>query len=127
MEEISALRGRVPRYYGVPPMPHSIILGTYNGRKLRDIIWSLTNEARNAIKDQITETLRILHEAGISHRNVTSRNIIISDGQVMLVNFSHAALKEAVKKELIWDNCKEADNDNVKEMFYEVESVKVYY
>ncbi|KAF4545467.1 uncharacterized protein LTHEOB_5300 [Lasiodiplodia theobromae] len=126
MEEIPALRGRVPRYYGVPPMPHSIILGTYNGRKLRDIIWGLTNEARNAIKDQITETLRILHEAGISHRNVTSRNIIISDGHARLVGFSHASLEEAVEEEFIWDDCKEADNDNVMEMFYEVESIKAY-
>lgn len=126
MEEIPALRGRVPRYYGVPPIPDSIILGTYDGRKLRDIIWSLTNEERDAIKDQITETLRILHEAGICHGNVTSRNIIISDdGRVKLVNFSHASVKEALRRESMWGSYKSTDKYSVAQMFHEVESARV--
>lgn len=129
MTEISALEDRVPHYYGlVPHLPRSILLGKHDGEILEGHIWNIREGLRDLVKSKVTETLKMLHECGVSHGDITTKNIIFrTDANVKLVHFSHAALKEDVEEEFIWRNCMAMDECDVAEIFHEVESAKVRY
>lgn len=129
MTEISALEGRVPRYYGlVPHLPRSILLGKHDGEILEGHIWNIRQGFRDLVKSKVTETLKMLHECGVSHGDITTKNIIFqTNANVKLVHFSHADLKEEVEEEFIWRNRMSMDKCDVSEIFDEVESAKVRY
>ncbi|KAF4545444.1 Map kinase kinase kinase win1 [Lasiodiplodia theobromae] len=125
MADISTLSSHIPVYYGVGHVPDSIILGKHDGRTLEDVIWSLSHEARDTFKWKVTEILDMLHNGGVTHRHINSKNIIIQENQVLLVNFCHAVLKEDVEDSK-WDNCKRTDDYGVAEIFDEVQWAKAY-
>lgn len=125
MADISTLSSHIPVYHGVGHVPDSIILGKHHGRKFEEVIWSLSNEARNTFKSKVIEILDMLHNGGVTHCHVNSKNIIIQENQVLLVNFCHATLKEDVE-DFMWDNCKRIDDYGVAEIFDEVQWAKAY-
>ncbi|KAF4545468.1 Map kinase kinase kinase win1 [Lasiodiplodia theobromae] len=126
--EISALEDRVPHYYGlVPHLPRSILLGKHDGEILQRHIWNIRQGFRDLVKSKVTETLKMLHECGVSHGDITTKNIMFqTDANVKLVHFSHADLKEDVEEEFIWRNCMSMDKCDVSEIFHEVESAKAH-
>lgn len=126
MAGISTLSSHIPVYHGVGHVPDSIILGKHHGRKLEEVIWSLSNEARDAFKSKVIEILDMLHDGGVIHCHVNSKNIIIQENQVLLVNFCHAILKEDVEDSK-WNGCKRIDDYGVAEIFDEVQWAKVCY
>ncbi|KAF9628988.1 hypothetical protein BFW01_g10191 [Lasiodiplodia theobromae] len=136
MEEIPALLdGFVPRYYGTAQTPysnimHSIILSAHdsahdsahNEMKLENIISNITLETLHYVKKLLTQAIQKLHEAGIYHGKVTSKNIFISGQQgheLTLINFCDATLKKDVEDSDV-EEMEDIDLSCVGEIFDEV-------
>lgn len=126
MTEISALEDCVPRYYGiVPHIPRSILLSTHDGENLEGRVMGLPQKMRDDFRSEVTKTMKVLHEFGISHGKITAKNVIVRDGaKVKLVNFADAALEEDVE-EYEWHNCMAMDECNVKGIFHKAEAAEV--
>lgn len=126
MTEISALEDRVPRYYGiVSHMGRSILLGTHDGENLEGRVMGLPHEMRDNFKSEVTKTMKMLHDGGVSHGSITAKNVIVQAGdKVKLVNFADAALKEDVEQ-YEWRNCMAMDKCDLKGIFDKAESAQV--
>lgn len=106
MEKIPALEGFVPRYYGTPQIPHAnimqpIILSKHDGMKLESVISEQPLQVLLNSKKLLTHIIQTLHESGLYHGKLTSKNILVSNEQgheMTVFNFCHAALKKDLKR-----------------------------
>ncbi|KAL0253307.1 hypothetical protein SLS55_010279 [Diplodia seriata] len=118
IQRVDALRGRVPALVAVPA-PLVIILEHVEGPTLSEV--GIAPSERAEIQKQLTDTLDLLHEAGVYHGDISRRNIIVKDGRAKLLDFSIAVLQEKVE-EAEYESYAEEDHEALKSIFFEMGS-----
>lgn len=95
------------------------------GQSLDKIINSLSLSQRHRLKDSIKSTIRLLHEkAGVCHRDIRAKNIMIADGEAVMFDFSHAYFKTRMSQRS-WEVRVQADYIMLDYIFAEVETYHV--
>ena len=65
----------------------SIIMEFINGEKVKNILNKINQEERKAISFEIGKSIGKLHAYGIVHGDLTTSNMILSDGKVFFIDF----------------------------------------
>ncbi|KAF2236562.1 hypothetical protein EV356DRAFT_62149 [Viridothelium virens] len=131
LQDIEGLRGRIPAYFGEQISITTNTKGDSNYKALglefvegetlfnRQRRYGLRYGELGRIWEALKMTLEILHEAGVTHADTHSNNVMIrcsvSDSarpieeRVVLIDFSHSELRSNVRAGEPWQKRKEAD------------------
>jgi len=87
-----------PVLYQVDPSGATIIMQYVEGDKVRDIVSSLGNDERAELFRLIGVQAGRLHRSGIIHGDMTTSNMIRSEGTVVFVDFGLGELSSEAEK-----------------------------
>jgi len=93
MKDARMIGVRTPVIYDVDVQECSITMECIRGRKIKDILDDEPEKAK-AICMMIGESIARLHDGGISHGDLTTSNMMMTeDGQICLIDFSMGSSK----------------------------------
>lgn len=90
IQQIGHSLGISPKVYKVTN--NGIIMEYINGHTLDEYL-KLTNStiSRNQLKIKIRQVLNLMYDAGIDHRDLTGKNIMINDkNEIKIIDYGHA-------------------------------------
>jgi TP53 regulating kinase-like protein len=87
-----------PIIFQVNPVEATIVMEHIEGEKVRDVVDHLKPFERIELFRAIGEKAGLLHEAGIIHGDLTTSNIIISNGRVVFIDFGLSEVSDETEK-----------------------------
>ncbi len=87
-----------PIIYQVDPSGSTIVMEYVDGRKVRDVVDGLGGEERRSLFRAIGINAGRLHGAGITHGDLTTSNMIKTDGRVVFIDFGLAEVSRDIEK-----------------------------
>ncbi|WP_052287736.1 Kae1-associated kinase Bud32 [Hyperthermus butylicus] len=90
----------VPKLYYVDPLCSIIVMEYINGVKLADLIEAGDPRARSLARLFGTYAAK-LHEAGISHGDLTTSNVLVAGDNIFLIDFGLASLKSSEREQAV--------------------------
>ena len=78
-----------------------IVMDYIKGEKLKDILNEMGEEQRNSVCGEMGEMIAHLHSSGIIHGDLTTSNMILSDGRVFLVDFGLGKFSEKIEDQAV--------------------------
>jgi TP53 regulating kinase-like protein len=86
-----------PLIYRVDPDGTQIVREYVEGEKVRDIVDKIGSEERTRLFREIGRKAGLLHRAGIAHGDLTTSNLISSQGKVVFIDFGLAEMSDEVE------------------------------
>jgi len=88
IQEARGLGVPTPIIYDVDIVGSEIIMQEIKGPRVKDLLESSEDGVREKVCEEIGRTIALLHEGGMTHGDLTTSNMIFSDGRVWFIDFS---------------------------------------
>jgi Kae1-associated kinase Bud32 len=87
-----------PLVYHVDPENAKIVMEYVRGKRVRDIVDSLSEEERITLFKTIGRTTGLMHGSNVIHGDLTTSNMIKTDGRVVFIDFGLGEVSMEVEK-----------------------------
>ena len=74
-----------------------LVMEYLRGEKLKDVLNSMPTKKRNSVCEKIGEMIAKLHANGIIHGDLTTSNMILSNGDVFFIDFGLGKFSEKIE------------------------------
>ncbi len=88
---------KCPHVYEVNLRDMEIVMEFIKGQRLKELLEEVSMEERLEICRMVGVQIGLLHEAGIVHGDLTTSNMIMSDGDVYFIDFGLAEFESKVE------------------------------
>jgi TP53 regulating kinase-like protein len=88
LQEARKLGIPTPIVYDIDIVAGEIIMQEVKGPRIKDLLDSSEPEQRNDICREIGRLIALLHDGGMTHGDLTTSNMIFSEGRIWFIDFS---------------------------------------
>jgi TP53 regulating kinase-like protein len=88
LQEARKLGIPTPIIYDIDIVAGEIVMQEVKGPRIKDLLDSSEPEQRNDICREIGRLIAILHQGGMTHGDLTTSNMIFSEGRIWFIDFS---------------------------------------
>ncbi|MFQ6009970.1 MAG: KEOPS complex kinase/ATPase Bud32 [Candidatus Aenigmatarchaeota archaeon] len=78
-----------------------IIMGFIDGKRLKELINSVTDEEKKKIAEKVGRAIGLLHSAGIVHGDLTTSNMIEKNSRVYFIDFGLGSFSKRIEDQAV--------------------------